>query len=131
MSNNGFSPAQKSNIFFKTDGNCAYCGCSLDPFRNWEIEHVIPKSRGGTDDASNLVPACRRCNSIKSARSLDEFREHLNDIAIEHLDRVINQIENFGITGQQEEVIQLIKKSAYIIANNNFTFFIDKSEQET
>ena len=31
-------------------------------------DHVIPKKRGGTDDDSNLVAACRRCNSRKKDR---------------------------------------------------------------
>jgi 5-methylcytosine-specific restriction protein A len=30
-------------------------------------DHVIPKVRGGNDDPSNLVAACRHCNGLKSA----------------------------------------------------------------
>lgn len=42
---------------------CEYCGCdcSDDP----TIDHVVPFSRGGSSDASNLVVACRPCNSSK------------------------------------------------------------------
>ena len=46
-------------------GNCcAYCGCAGD----MEIEHVVPISRGGAHDISNIVPACAPCNSSKSAK---------------------------------------------------------------
>jgi 5-methylcytosine-specific restriction endonuclease McrA len=48
---------------------CAYCGSE----RAREIDHVIPLSRGGTHFPSNLVPACRRCNAAKCARTLDEW----------------------------------------------------------
>ncbi len=42
---------------------CHYCGG-----RAQGADHVTPKSRGGTDEPSNLVPACTSCNSSKGGR---------------------------------------------------------------
>jgi hypothetical protein len=42
---------------------CQYCGTSRP--RNWVIEHVIPESRGGHNEAYNLVLACQSCNNRK------------------------------------------------------------------
>ena len=42
---------------------CHYCGTLATT-----VDHVIPKSRGGTDALSNLVPACARCNYSKRDR---------------------------------------------------------------
>jgi 5-methylcytosine-specific restriction endonuclease McrA len=42
---------------------CAYCGATDVPL---EKEHRVAVSRGGTDDPSNLVPACKPCNVRKS-----------------------------------------------------------------
>ena len=46
------------------------CGYCLSPQRlvlGWlEIEHIVPKARGGTDDEQNLWLACRLCNNWKS-----------------------------------------------------------------
>jgi 5-methylcytosine-specific restriction protein A len=42
---------------------CAYCGGLATT-----ADHVVPRSRGGSDDPSNLVAACRRCNSRKGGR---------------------------------------------------------------
>lgn len=42
---------------------CAYCGREADT-----ADHVIPKARGGTDDMSNLVAACNKCNGTKQDR---------------------------------------------------------------
>src|SRR5262245_18265263 len=43
---------------------CGYC------FQNWAIvwDHIIPASRGGSNDKSNLEPACYRCNLMLKAR---------------------------------------------------------------
>lgn len=34
----------------------------------WEVDHSVPKSRGGTDYLRNLVPACIDCNRLKGTR---------------------------------------------------------------
>jgi 5-methylcytosine-specific restriction endonuclease McrA len=52
------------------NGCCAYCNQSVAlPV----IEHVWPVSRGGDTTLTNVVPACRGCNSTKHARLPDEF----------------------------------------------------------
>lgn len=42
---------------------CVYCG--VEAGEEMTVDHVIPKRYGGTDQPSNLVPACRSCNSAK------------------------------------------------------------------
>ena len=43
---------------------CQYCGaCGRDV--ELEVDHVIPVSRGGTDDLKNLKTSCRECNRGK------------------------------------------------------------------
>jgi HNH endonuclease len=38
-------------------------------------DHLIPLSRGGSDDIGNIVPACFHCNRLKGTMTIDEFRE--------------------------------------------------------
>lgn len=38
------------------------------------VDHVQPKSRGGTHDIHNLVPACWICNGSKGTKMLEEYR---------------------------------------------------------
>lgn len=54
----------------KLSGPCAYCG-STDKIT---MDHVIPISRGGTHGIGNLVPCCNKCNTVKNARTLTEWR---------------------------------------------------------
>lgn len=63
----------KATLLDKTDSHCAYCGKFIDS-KNMHIEHVIPSSRGGSDNIDNLVAACQSCNISKGVLSLDQFR---------------------------------------------------------
>lgn len=49
---------------------CCYCGVQNVPM---EIEHITPKSRGGSDRVSNLCLACRTCNQKKGSLTAREF----------------------------------------------------------
>jgi 5-methylcytosine-specific restriction endonuclease McrA len=52
---------------------CAYCGTLLES-ETLTQDHRIPLSRGGSEWASNLVPACRSCNSRKHNTSEREWK---------------------------------------------------------
>ena len=54
----------------KFNRKCAYCGKKDVPL---EIEHIIPKSRGGSDRVSNLTIACHECNQAKGNQTAEEF----------------------------------------------------------
>lgn len=63
---------------------CLYCGKLLippprpNPFNlehACEVDHMTPKSRGGTDDLSNLALVCKSCNAMKKDRTAEEFLE--------------------------------------------------------
>ena len=49
---------------------CAYCGATNVPL---EIEHIHPKSRGGSNRVSNLTLACRPCNERKGNQPIEAF----------------------------------------------------------
>jgi 5-methylcytosine-specific restriction endonuclease McrA len=49
---------------------CVYCGITGVPL---EIEHIVPKSRGGTNRVSNLTLACHSCNICKGTKTASEF----------------------------------------------------------
>jgi hypothetical protein len=51
-------------------GKCAYCGKKSGRL---EVDHIVPKARGGSDRVSNLTLACRACNLEKGARDVKDF----------------------------------------------------------
>ena len=54
----------------KWNRTCAYCGAKDVPL---EVEHIVPKSRGGSSRVSNLALACVPCNRAKSNLDIREF----------------------------------------------------------
>ena len=54
-------------VFARDDNRCQYCGAPAE-----NIDHVIPRSRGGEHTWENVVAACRPCNSRKQDRMLHE-----------------------------------------------------------
>ena len=60
----------KEYLLEKYHYSCAYCGVKNVPF---EKEHVIPKSKGGSNRISNLVLSCRACNEKKDNMPIEEF----------------------------------------------------------
>lgn len=57
----------RSAVFARDGHRCQYCGAPAE-----NIDHVIPRSRGGTHTWDNVVAACRRCNTSKEDRFLHE-----------------------------------------------------------
>lgn len=60
---------KRAYLFEREKGCCIYCGRK----GKMEVEHVVPKSKGGTDSLNNLVLACHDCNQAKGNLSLVEF----------------------------------------------------------
>ncbi len=61
----------RRNIFIRDNYTCAYCGKKY-PVEKLQLEHIIPKSKGGTTTWKNTVCACHECNFKKSNRTPEE-----------------------------------------------------------
>ncbi len=57
-------------VLEKWGRRCAYCRAMNVPL---QIEHIVPRSRGGSDRVSNLTLACEPCNIAKGSRTAAEF----------------------------------------------------------
>jgi hypothetical protein len=77
-----WSDEQLSAIYDRTSGYCHLCHKKLS-FNNyaaygergaWEVEHSVPKARGGSDRTNNLYAACISCNRSKRARGTKSCR---------------------------------------------------------
>ncbi len=62
----------RRSVFVRDGHRCQYCGAQAE-----NIDHIIPRSRGGTHSWENVVACCRRCNTRKEGRLLEESGFHL------------------------------------------------------
>ena len=63
-------------LFARDDYQCQYCGRranELKPRESLTRDHLIPMSRGGTNEWSNVVTACSACNTRKANRMPSEI----------------------------------------------------------
>ncbi len=62
----------QDSLWLKTlfKGGCAYCRDG----KGDTLDHILPLSKGGTNDKENLVMACRSCNSSKGAKTIGEWK---------------------------------------------------------
>ncbi|MGE0541220.1 MAG: HNH endonuclease [Dehalococcoidia bacterium] len=60
-----YSATDIERLYAEQGGLCRWCSCSLDT--GYEIDHVIPLSRGGSNGPENLAVTCTSCNRRKSA----------------------------------------------------------------
>ncbi len=63
----------KEYVLEKWGRRCAYCDASGVPL---EIEHIVPRSRGGSSRESNLTLSCVPCNMKKGAQDIRVFLAH-------------------------------------------------------
>src|SRR5712691_10468159 len=66
------APLTRRAVFARDDWTCQYCRAAAE-----NLDHVIPRSRGGEHVWENVVASCRRCNAKKENRLLSEAGLHL------------------------------------------------------
>lgn len=116
MNNKPIHPRKKQKILERDDFICKGCGCSGN-FNALEVDHIIPRKDGGTNDETNLQTLCYKCNMKKlwkkdfNINNDEEFspRERLEMIRqklIEYSDLSWNE---FKIIFRQEKVFKMFQ----------------------
>ena len=68
---------------------CFYCGAKLEEY-NRDVDHLIPKSKGGIKSNDNKVFSCVKCNRLKADMTPQEFVSFLESaIRLEKMDTTI------------------------------------------
>lgn len=63
----------RHRLYGEQEGVCAGCDTHF-PFRVMDVDHIMPRSRGGTDHPDNLQLLCSGCNRSKGGRTMAEWR---------------------------------------------------------
>jgi len=69
-------PEKRLAIYLRDGMACAYCGRGIeegDTSPALTLDHITPRSRGGSNEATNLITACVRCNSKRQDTPLAQF----------------------------------------------------------
>lgn len=77
MEAGGYHTLQQLIEKFELLGDC--CNYCCDSTSELTVDHNIPLSRGGTNNITNIIPACKSCNSRKHTKTAAEFiKENVN-----------------------------------------------------
>lgn len=66
-----FKATQILDLLSKQRGRCNGCACDIR--QSYTVDHIIPRSRGGSNDIDNIQLLCGPCNSSKGDRTMDEW----------------------------------------------------------
>ncbi|WP_350449925.1 RNA-guided endonuclease IscB [Aminobacterium mobile] len=72
---------------------CAYCGAENVPL---QVEHIVPRVRGGSNKVSRLTLACQECNQSKGARSIEEFLKGKPELLARIKSRALTPLPSVG-----------------------------------
>jgi 5-methylcytosine-specific restriction endonuclease McrA len=66
---------KRLSIYLRDEFHCLYCGVNLKTAKPEDVtlDHLLPRSAGGSNDATNLVTACRSCNCSRQDRPWIDF----------------------------------------------------------
>lgn len=93
-----FTKDEKYYILSKSHGKCCHCGKPIKVGVDFTVEHVIPISKGGTNDITNVVALCKECNDNKADYIIFPY-EYFKYLDREFLNELYdNQIEYYKNT---------------------------------
>ncbi len=66
------TPRRIAEIFARDDGRCQCCKRKLRAGDDYEVDHIIALSKGGSDDDTNLQILCSGCHAIKTPGDISD-----------------------------------------------------------
>ena len=74
---NWITPCKRLSIYMRDGLACCYCGEGIEQGAKLTLDHLVCHKDGGTNEASNLVTACHRCNSSRGSRPWVKFAKQV------------------------------------------------------
>lgn len=105
-----FTANERRDIYIRDKGTCGICGKFVPP-DSFTVDHIVPISKGGTYDYSNLQCCCRKCNQLKDDALQDDFFQ----VMLSVVDYQISDKHNKKI----KKGIKKIYKKAYKSSNSS------------
>ena len=88
---------QRERLWREATGHCIYCGHPVS-LEEMEVDHIVPRSRGGDNGYGNKVCSCPSCNALKGDAPLEDFlRDHMNETQYR---KYLNRLETLVTQGK-------------------------------
>jgi len=71
----------RENVYARDNGSCQYCGSKV-PRAEFTYDHVVPRSKGGLTEWTNVVCSCIPCNQLKGGRTPQEAKMRLRSVPV-------------------------------------------------
>ena len=97
------TPQQLINRFSLFNNSCAYCG-SFEGL-NIQMEHVVPRSKGGAHCMANIVPACHKCNKSKYNYPMEKWYKKQPFYTKERFNKIKEVLAQTPYPPKQQELL--------------------------
>ena len=97
------SKKQKLDVYERDGYKCQLCGRDMDytaEYSSFSVDHIMPLSRGGTNESDNLQTCCKSCNSRKGTKTTEEYIQYKHKVYNQQFfDLVIRDFQRFIDSG--------------------------------
>lgn len=91
---------------------CHYCKIHYEN-AHLNLDHKIPKNKGGSNEITNLTLSCKKCNTVKDSYDYEEFKYFINYIGQEEYNNHIKTLRRFR--GDKNKKRAFRDKMMYVI----------------
>ena len=91
----------KYQVLKRSKFHCELCGISADE-KALEVDHIIPRNLGGSDDISNLQALCYSCNAMKRDRDSTDLRQVRESYSIRDTECPFCSMDSSNIVASNE-----------------------------
>lgn len=118
------SGSLRYRIIKRSGGKCEACGVSSEE-RAIDVDHIIPKNKGGSNDESNLQALCYKCNRQKRDTDDTDFHHVKESYYDRNIDCVFCNLKVNGIKVIDENELALVFRDGYPVTEGH-TLIIPK-----
>jgi len=112
------------DVLRRAGGRCELCGASSRDIQI-DVDHIIPRAKGGSNDPSNLQALCRTCNAQKRDRDDTDFRAVRDEYDHRKSDCVFCQAESSGYRVIAENDLAFVIRDGFPVTDGH-TLIIPK-----
>ena len=106
MSERYISGTIRYEVLKRAKFRCELCGISAE-IKALEVDHIVPRNRGGSDDPSNFQSLCYSCNAMKRDRDDTDFREVIESYQLREAGCIFCELPVARIARQNELCIAI------------------------